>query len=204
MAQNLSGIILRQQLQATIASTRPDTLTNPKVGATFSPAIKGGLNTPEADVLYTFTAVNGGTAGSDANGVVTLTFSTAGLALSGSPTPTVTNRSSGGIAQDAEGVDATGLAATGRIVALLMYTNPAKHTSNIRVQNTVTADSAEFFLPYYDFVTGGSDVKSLLVVPRIRPANDIDTSLTLQITFGQDSSAGGLDELNVVVLGRSS
>ena len=86
----------------------------------------------------------------------------------------------------------------------MLYTNSAKHTSNIRVQNTITADSAEFFLPYYDFVTGGSDVKSLMVVPRIRPANDSDTSLTLQITFGQDSSAGGLDELNVVVLGRSA
>ena len=201
MAQNLSGIVLRQQLQATIAATRPDTLTNPKVGATFSPAIKGGLNTPEADVLYTFTAVNGGSAGDDTDGVVTLTFSTAGIAVSSA---TATNRSSGGIAQDAEGVDATGLAATGRIVALLFYTNPSKHTSNIRVQNTTTANSAEFFLPYYDFVTGGSDVKSLMVVPRSRPANDSDTSLTLQITFGQDSSAGGLDELNVVVLGRSA
>ena len=194
MAQNLSGVILRQQLQATIASTRPDTLTNPKVGATFSPAIKGGLNTPEADVLYAFTAVNGGTAGSDANGVVTLTFSTAGLALSGSPTPTVTNRSSGGIAQDAEGANATGLAATGRIVALLLYTNSAKHTSNIRVQNTITADSAEFFLPYYDFVTGGSQVKSLLVTSRVAPSG-----LDLQITFTRAD-----DELNVVVLGESS
>jgi len=197
MAQNLSNILIRQQLQATIASTRPDTITNPKVGASFQPTIGGGLSNPDADVLYTFTAVNGGTAGSDANGVVTLTYSSAAIGLSGSPTPSATNRSSGGTAQDPEGNDATGInATTGRILAIMCYTNASKHTGNIRIDDSSATDGV---MPIFDFITGGSDVKSILWIPRVAPG-----SRTLRITFGQDCSTGGLDELNVVVLGRSA
>jgi hypothetical protein len=197
MAQNLSGILVRQQLQATIASTRPDALTNPKVGASFQPSIRGGLNEPGADVLYTFTAVCNGSAGADVDGVVTLNFSTAAITLSNA---TATNRSSSSTkAQDAEGNDATGLnATTGRIVAVMCYTNPSKHTSNIMIEEGATTDVT--VVPKFEFSTGGSDVKSIMWVPHIAPG-----SSTLKITFGVNpTSAGGADELNVVVLGRSS
>tara|TARA_R110002012_G_scaffold167533_1_gene331008 strand:+ start:187 stop:795 length:609 start_codon:yes stop_codon:yes gene_type:complete len=202
MAQNLSSILVRQQLQATIASTRPDTITNPKVGATFQPSIGGGLSNPDADVLYAFKVTNEGSAGDNEDGVVTLTFSTGAVSISDA---FVDGDASNRTLVDAEGNDVTGLGSTGRIVALLMYTNPDKHTSNIQVKNTQTGDGAEFFLPDFDFVIGGTDVKSLMVVPDLRPFTDSEAALTLQITFGIDpASAGGADELNVVVLGRSA
>ena len=193
MAHNLSNIILKQQIQGTMASSRSNTLVNFSVGKNFAPAITGGASSPEGDVIYAFKATASGSSGETSSETVTLDFPASTSAYTGSAS--VTNRAaSGGSAQlqlDAEGNTVSTLhASNGRIVSVFCYTNPNEHRGNITIEDS----GGSKYVPKFTFVTGGSQVKSLLFTPRVAPSG-----LDLQITFTRAD-----DELNVVVLGESS
>ena len=195
MAHNLSNIILKQQIQGTMASSRSNTLVNFSVGKNFAPAITGGASSPEGDVIYAFKATASGSSGETADNTVTLDFPASTTAYGGSGTPIITNRAaSGSSAQlqlDAEGNTVSTLhASNGRIVSVFCYTNPNEHRGNITIEDS----GGSKYVPKFTFVTGGSQVKSLLFTPRVAPSG-----LDLQITFTRAD-----DELNVVVLGESS
>ena len=194
MAHNLSNIVLRQQIQGTMAATRSNTLVNLSVGKHFNPSISGGTSSPDADVIYAFKATASGASGSSSTDKVILDLHDGTSTLSGSPT--VTNRNSSGAHLDAEGNAAATLDNTnGRIVSIFMYTNPNEHRGNITVSDSEAGgDTGLLTIPAFIFPTGGSQVKTLLVTPHVAPSG-----LRLEIGFAQTA-----DELNVVVLGESA
>ena len=200
MAHNLSNIVLRQQIQGTMAATRSNTLVNLSVGKHFNPSISGGTSSPDADVIYAFKATASGSSGSAHSPtqkvILDLQAGTSSFADTGGTDPTVTNRNSSGAHLDAEGNAAASLHATnGRIVSIFMYTNPNEHRGNITVSDSDEGgDTGLFTIPVYTFPTGGSQVKTLLVTPHVAPSG-----LRLEIGFAQTA-----DELNVVVLGESA
>ena len=193
MAHNLSSIILKQQIQGTMASSRSNTLVNFSVGKNFAPAITGGASSPEGDVIYAFKATASGSSGETSTETVTLDFPTSTTVYTASAA--ITNRTATGssaqLQLDAEGNTVSSLdGSTGRIVSVFCYTNPNEHRGNITIEDS----GGSKHVPKFTFVTGGSQVKSLLFTPRVAPSG-----LDLQITFTRAD-----DELNVVVLGESS
>jgi len=191
MAHNLSNIVLKQQIQGTMAASRSNTLTNFRLGKSFSPTITGGTSSPGADVIYAFKVTCSGTSGESATNVVTLNLET-GVTTLTSGSPTVTNRTASSGAQvDAEGKAVSSLHATnGRIVSVFCYTNPTEHRGNITIEDS----GGSRHIPKFTFVSGGSQVKTILFTPHVAPSG-----LDLKITF-----AAAADELNVVVLGESA
>jgi len=177
-----------------MSASRSNTLTNFRLGKSFSPTITGGTSSPEGDVIYAFKATASGASGSSSDNTVTLGFEASTTTIAGTGTATVTNRTAGAGGQlqlDAEGNTVSTLhASNGRVVSIFMYTNPNEHRGNIAVADSGSSRS----IPAFVFTPGGSHVRSLLVTPRVAPSG-----LDLQISFTQTS-----DELNVVVLGESA
>ena len=191
MAHNLSNIVLRQQIRGTMAASRSNTLVNLSVGKHFNPSISGGTSSPDADVIYAFKATSSGSSGESSTNAITLNLET-GVTTLTSGSPTVTNRTASSGAQvDAEGKAVSSLhASNGRIVSVFCYTNPSEHRGNITIEDS----GGSRHIPKFVFVSGGSQVKTILFTPHVAPSG-----LDLKITFTRAA-----DELNVVVLGESS
>ena len=209
MAQTLSNIICKSQLQATMATStgRTNVLTNPKIGSTVSHT----LTSSSVDVAYSFTAT-GASSGTDE---FKLTWSTGSTVVSstGSTKVTftmrenplnVTSSNSAKNQQDPEGIAVNltpaGDAQTIATLVAVLFETPAANTGDITFQADASGYGGGYSADYIgDFKFKGGDAKSrsVLIVPQAPIGSG---EITDQCLFSIAGSIG--NKITITVLGQ--
>lgn len=169
MAQTLSGIICKSQLQATMATTagRTNVISNPKLGSTVSHA----LTSSTVDIAYSFKAT-GTSSGAD---VFTLAWATGITDGTSNVTFTMRDNPSDGSAQpqqDPEGMpvndNGSGGAQTMATLVAIQLETPSTNTDAVSVTaNAGTYSGGPYFMPDIKFHGGDAKARSALFVPRV-------------------------------------
>ena len=199
MAQTLSGIICKHQLQATMTTTagRTNVICNPKLGKTVSVA----LSSSTVDVAYAFTATKTNS-GTDTFSIVWATGTTAVTAGDMSFTMrddlvAAVGDSSGGaeIQHDPEGLPVVTIAT---VVAIQVDT-PAGNTGNVEMKGD-NATETRGFMPTMCFKGGDATARSMLTIPRIA-ISSLSGTTSATSTFAMQGAAD--DSITITVFGNA-
>ena len=210
MAQTLSGIICKSQLQATMSSSadRTNVISNPKVGSLVSHAITSAT----ADIAYSFEAT-GRSSGTDE---FALTWSTGSTVVTSAGSTKVsftmrdnpTDQEDSDAAknqQDPEGVavndNRAGGSQTMATLVAVLFETPATNTADVTFQADASGYGGSYSADYIgDFKFKGGDAKSrsVLMVPQA-PIGGSD--ITDQCKFSIAGAVG--NKITVTVIGKT-